>query len=131
MFTFTAHEGPVTSVAFAGPTGMLLSTGIDGSVKLWNPMTGENLLHLAPTDPAPSATASDFRGVFASATGQFAAVTLHSCGVEFINLDTGRESGQFLMAQLFDAVASPDGHSLFVVGRRGQRPPRVPWRRRS
>jgi WD40 repeat protein len=118
MFTFTAHEGPVTSVAFAGPTG-LLSTGVDGHVRLWNPMTGEKLLDYPSAEPALTPAASRLLGVVTNASGRFAAVGLQMVGVGFFDLDSGREVGWLRLSSLADFVPSPDGRSVFVLGVRG------------
>lgn len=116
MFTFTAHEGPVTSVAFAGPTGLLLSTGVDGCVRLWNPVTREELLAVSAADPAAGAEASGLLCAAADHSGRFAAVGLRTRGVEFLDLDSGREAGRFALTQMLDLTPAPDGHSLFVLG---------------
>lgn len=116
MFTFTAHEGPVTSVAFAGSTGMLLSTGVDGHVKLWNPMTAEELFRLPLAEPTAVAGSSDLFGVLADSTGRTAAVGLRTRGVRFLDLDSGRESGRFRLSRLEDLVAAPGDQSVFALG---------------
>jgi WD40 repeat protein len=118
MFTFTAHEGPVTSVAFAGPTGLLLSTGVDGHMRLWNPLTGEEYLARSCAYPASTPELSALLRVVADASGQFAAVGLRSRGVEFVDLGSGSDSGSFNVVSLLELTGSPDGRSLFVLGRR-------------
>jgi WD40 repeat protein len=117
MFTFSAHVGPVTSVAFAGSAGTLLSTGVDGHVKLWNPLTGENLLDLPAAEPALDTGSAGLLGALADSTGRFAAVGLRSRGVEFIDLESGRDTGWLDLGRLADVVPSPDCQTVFVLGR--------------
>jgi WD40 repeat protein len=123
MFIWQAHEGAVTSLAFAPGAG-LVSAGVDGNVRFWDPATG-SLIHgwkLSPTAENDS-TVSIVR-VLADASGKFAAVGLRDEGLLFFNLADGSAVADFLLYEVTGMAPAPDGASVFVVGRprdRGRR----------
>jgi WD40 repeat protein len=116
MFTWEAHAGAVTSLAFV-PGGGLLSTGVDGVVKHWDAASGTKLNTWKFAKTAESADGSTLLRVLADATGRSAAVGLRTEGVRFFDLDDGKEAEHFELSEMAGLTSAPDGASVFVVGR--------------
>jgi WD40 repeat protein len=120
MFVWKAHEHHVTSLAFAPGAG-LLSTGIDGNVRLWDPASGSLLHGWKLSEAVSNPSGCDLLRVLGSGDGRFAAVGLRTAGVQFFNLSSGSPAGDFPLAGVMGMVPAPDGKSLFVVGREAGR----------
>lgn len=115
MFVWPAHEGAVTSVAFV-PNGGLLSTGVDGNLRLWDPLTG-GLVHQWKL--AETTTTADECGlirVIAEPSGRFAVVALRDGGVQCFDLQTFKVAAEVRMSGVLGMAPAPDGKSAFVVG---------------
>jgi WD40 repeat protein len=116
MFVWQAHEGAVTSLAFIPGGGGLLSTGVDGTLKLWDPLTGSLIYHWKLADTADTADKSDLLRVLAESTGRYATVALRSRGVQFFDLQSYKVAGELRLIGVEDLAPAPDGKSFFVVG---------------
>jgi WD40 repeat protein len=117
MFVWPAHEGAVTSVAFVPNGGGLLSTGVDGNLRLWEPMTG-SLVHQWKL--AETATDHDSCGLIravADASGRFAVAATRAGGVQCFDLQTYKVAAEVRMSGVAGMAPAPDGKSAFVVGR--------------
>lgn len=117
MFVWQAHEGMVTSVAFAPGAG-LLTAGSDGNVRLWDSASGSLLHGWKCHESAGRYGHNDaISRVLGSPDGRFAAVGLRSAGVQFFDLSDGTLAAEFSLAGVMGMVPAPDGASVFVVGR--------------
>jgi WD40 repeat protein len=118
MFVWQAHEGAVTSLAFA-PGGGLLSTGVDGVLNLWDPATGERVQSWKFAPAADSLGRSGLIGVLADAAGHIAAVGLRGEGVRCIDLQSYRVVGGLELTHVTGFAPAPGGTGFFAVGREG------------
>ncbi|WRZ87768.1 P-loop NTPase fold protein [Streptomyces sp. NBC_01007] len=113
---FVGHADPVRSVVFSPDGGMLASGGFDGTVRLWNPATGEELNTF---DAHPGSVLSV---AFAPGGGMLACAGTDGA-VRLWNPATGEElntrisHGQFARSVAF----SPDGKTLATAGNDGVR----------
>jgi WD40 repeat protein len=117
MFVWQAHEGAVTSLAFAPGAG-LLTTGIDGNVRLWDAASGALQRGWKFHESAGRyGNNAEIVRVLGSSNGRFAAVALYTRGVHFFDLANGALAAEFPLAGVLGMVPAPDGKSVFVVGR--------------
>jgi WD40 repeat protein len=118
MFVWQAHEGAVTSLAFV-PGGGLLSTGVDGVLNLWDPLTGDRVQSWKFAASADSPEHSDLIRVLADATGRYATVGLRTEGARCIDLQSYRVVNGLQLTHVTGLAPAPDGASFFIVGREG------------
>jgi WD40 repeat protein len=117
MFVWQAHEGAVTSLAFVPNGGGLLSTGVDGTLKLWDPLTGSLVYQWKLADTADTPDKSDLLRVVTESTSRYATVALKSRGVQYFNLQNYKVAGELRLDGVSDLAPAPDRKSFFVVGR--------------
>lgn len=116
MFVWDAHEGAVTSVCFV-PGGGLLSTGTDGVLKLWDPLTGGLVYFWKLAETADTADKSDLLRVVTDSAGRYAAVALRSRGVQCFDLQSYKPAAELRLTTALALAPAPDGKSFFVFGR--------------
>lgn len=124
MFVWQAHDGAVTSLAFVPNGGGLLSTGTDGVLKLWDPLTGSLIYHWKLADAADTAADSNLLRVVTDSAGRYATVALRSAGVQYFDLQTYKVAGELRLTNVLDLAPAPDGKGFFVVGDSGEPRPR-------
>jgi WD40 repeat protein len=118
MFVWQAHEGAVASLAFVPNGGGLLSTGMDGVLKLWDPLTGSLVYHwkLAEAIGRYSGGESDLLRVVTEPTGRFATVALRSRGVQSFDLQNYKVADELRLTNVLGLAPAPAGKGFFVVG---------------
>jgi|SRR5579883_134473 len=116
MFVWQAHEGAVTSLAFAPDAG-LLSTGVDGNVRFWNPVMGDLQHGWKLAEAAKDHATSNVLRVLADAHGRYATVGLRYEGIQFLDLTNGTVVADFPLSNVLGLASAPDLASVFVVGR--------------
>lgn len=117
MFVWPAHEGAVTSVAFVPNGGGLLSTGVDGNLRLWDPLTGSLVHQWKLAEAATDADACGLIRVITEPSGRFAIVALRDRGVQCFDLQTYKVAAEARMSGVAGITPAPDGKSAFVIGR--------------
>lgn len=116
MFVWPAHEGAVTSVAFVPNGGGLLSTGVDGNLRLWDPLTGGLVHQWKLAETATNADECGLIRVITEPSGRFA-VAATSNGLQCFDLQTYKVAAEARMSGVVGMSPAPDGKSAFVVGR--------------
>lgn len=116
MFVWPAHEGAVTSVAFVPNGGGLLSTGVDGTLRLWDPLTGSLVYHWKLAEAAADHDSCGLIRVTTDADGRYAVVALRTAGVQCFDLQTYKVASEVRMSGVLGMAPAPDGKSAFVVG---------------
>lgn len=115
MFVWPAHEGAVTSVAFVPNGGGLLSTGVDGNLRLWDPLTGDLVHQWKLAETVTDADECGLIRVVAEPGGRFA-VAAASTGLQCFDLQTYKVVAEARMSSVVGMSPAPDGKSAFVVG---------------
>lgn len=110
----SGHESLVTSLAFS-PDGRILASGSsDRTIKIWNPVTGENLKTLSFINPAPMRSLAFSPDGKLLALGSWNKVTLLNVvdGKELATLSKAREYGGTVT---HGVLFSPDAKSLITA----------------
>ena len=117
MFVWQAHEGAVTSLAFVPNGGGLLSTGVDGTLRLWDPLTGGLVYHWKLAETAGTADDSDLLCVLVDATGRYATIGLRAHGVQTFDLQNYKVARELRFREIHALAPAADGKGFFFVGR--------------
>jgi WD40 repeat protein/class 3 adenylate cyclase len=112
MLSFHGHERDVNGVAFNADGSMLLTTGDDGTAKVWNPLSGRELGRIEDPDRQTPVTGPSF-----SADGSLAAAAWPEEGtVRVWEVTTSRIVHEIELEGAFRTTFSPDGERLAIVG---------------
>jgi WD40 repeat protein/DNA-binding SARP family transcriptional activator len=106
---FQGHDGDVTDVAFSADGSRLASTGYDGTLKVWDPSTGQLI-----------STQSRDGGAYAPSFGAGGSLVAAAWGnetVRVMDVSTRRVVSTVHVDDLYDAALSPDGKLLAVSSR--------------
>jgi WD40 repeat protein len=106
VITMAGHRGPVYSAAFTSDGTSLVTGGDDGTVRLWNAVTGEQQRELG-----------SYGEVFAWAVAahksqRFAASGGHDGDVSVYDLGTGNRVASFSSSRIWSIDFAPDGQLL-------------------
>ncbi|MBA4067278.1 MAG: hypothetical protein C0501_26935 [Isosphaera sp.] len=110
---FLGHKGTVTSVGWSADGKVLVSSGADGTVRVWNAASGKELRSLLQTDLSGVAVAADGRTAAATASGR------REFGMtKVFDLTTGKELHILRghSSGVSAAAFTPDGKVLFTAG---------------
>jgi len=110
----SGHENIVTSLAFSRDGRFLASGSWDRTIKIWNPVTGENLKTLSFIEPSPVASLAFSSDGKLLALGGWNKVTLMNVvdGKESATLGRSRERGGTVIHVV---LFSPDGKTLITA----------------
>ena len=106
----TGHDGPVTTVAIAPDGDWLASASEDGTVRIWDPATGQQRTVLQGHDGAVMAVAIAPDGRWLASVGRDATVRIWDLTADGISAVMRVDSG------LGDCAWSPSSQSLAAAG---------------
>jgi WD40 repeat protein/DNA-binding SARP family transcriptional activator/class 3 adenylate cyclase len=110
---FEGHDGDINDVAFDPSGALLATTGDDGSLKVWDPQTGDPVMH----SPGKGEVWGPSFGEDGSLV---AAAWLDEGFVRVFDVSTGRLVMQHPLVRANDTSLSPDGAEVAVSSGSGQ-----------
>ena len=117
VLAFEGHRGDVTDVAFSPEGSKLATTGDDGMLKVWDPVTGDLLASLAGEGTATGLSFSADGSMVAALWSRGTSVT-----ARVLDLSTDRTvwthdipQGTEIPAESADTAFSPDGRHLAIT----------------
>jgi magnesium-transporting ATPase (P-type)/WD40 repeat protein len=111
-FSFRAHADRILSIAFSPDGERLASTGVDGTLKLWDARKGEAIATI------PAAAAGDNPFVWLAFADGKRLVVKESAGVTLWDLEAARPLRTFGKGEkiIYAVAVSPDGRRLAATG---------------